>query len=110
MLPCEFRTWFATIVEMSWYGDAPVNVPLGEAFHSQRLRLVSSQVGHVAAARRARRSRAQRLAQAMNLLSDARYDALISGRCALAGLPATMARLAANPDGALCQIVEYPRA
>ena len=32
-------------VEMSWYGDAAVTAMLGGAFHSRRLRLVSSQVG-----------------------------------------------------------------
>src|SRR5207302_3831076 len=35
----------ATIVELSWYGAGDVAVPLGEAFHSRRLRLVASQVG-----------------------------------------------------------------
>jgi threonine dehydrogenase-like Zn-dependent dehydrogenase len=35
----------ATILELSWYGDAPVPVPLGGAFHSRRLRLVACQVG-----------------------------------------------------------------
>ena len=30
----------ATVVEMSWYGDAEVRAPLGLAFHSRRLRLV----------------------------------------------------------------------
>ena len=38
-----------TIVEMSWYGDKPVSVDLGGAFHSRRLKLVSSQVGQVSA-------------------------------------------------------------
>src|SRR5262249_32865004 len=34
----------ATIAELSWYGTGDVAVPLGGAFHSRRLRLVSSQV------------------------------------------------------------------
>lgn len=97
----------ATVVELSWYGDGLVAVPLGEAFHVRRLRLVASQVGHVAAARRARRTRAQRLSQGLTLLRDGRFDALISGHCSLAELPAVMARLAATPDGALCQLVRY---
>ncbi|MEM7498848.1 MAG: zinc-binding alcohol dehydrogenase, partial [Pseudomonadota bacterium] len=42
-----------TLVELSWYGDRRVAVPLGGAFHSQRLTIKSSQVGHVAPARRA---------------------------------------------------------
>ena len=43
----------ATIVEMSWYGSKPVQVDLGGAFHSRRLKLVSSQVGMVSPGRRA---------------------------------------------------------
>ena len=34
----------ARLVEVSWYGDATVKLPLGEAFHSRRLRLVASQL------------------------------------------------------------------
>src|SRR5437660_550146 len=44
----------ATIVELSWYGTGEVAVPLGEAFHSRRLRLVASQVGQVAPSHRSR--------------------------------------------------------
>ena len=44
----------ATVLEMSWYGDAPVTAPLGGAFHSRRLRLMSSQVGQIAPSHRPR--------------------------------------------------------
>ena len=46
---CGLAGFEATIVEMSWYGDRVVPVPLGEAFHARRLTLKSSQVGAVAA-------------------------------------------------------------
>lgn len=98
----------AVVWELSWYGDKSIGAPLGEAFHSRRLTLQSSQVGEVAAPRRARRSRQQRLALAMELLADPVYDKLITGQCKLAELPRVMARLAATPDGALCQVVRYP--
>jgi NADPH:quinone reductase-like Zn-dependent oxidoreductase len=97
----------ATVIELSWYGDKPVAVPLGESFHSRRLTLQSSQVGEVATARRARRSRHQRLALAMDLLADPVFDRLITGECRLDDLPHAMAQLAAAPDGALCQLVRY---
>ena len=97
----------ATVLELSWYGDKPVAAPLGEAFHSRRIRLQSSQVGEVAAARRARRSRRDRLALALALLADPVYDRLISGECRFEDLPGTMARLADEPEGALCQRVRY---
>jgi len=96
-----------TIVEMSWYGDRAVTLPLGEAFHARRLRLISSQVGSVSPARRARRTHGDRLSLALALLADPRSDTLLSGECRFDDLPATMARLAGNPDGALCQVVWY---
>lgn len=98
----------ATVWELSWYGDNSVAAPLGEAFHNRRLTLKSSQVGEVAASRRARSSRRQRLTLAMELLADPVYDKLITGQCRLAELPRVMALLAASPDGALCQMVRYP--
>lgn len=97
----------ATVLELSWYGDGPVAAPLGEAFHAKRLSLVSSQVGAVAPARRARRTRRQRLEQALALLVDPVFDRLLSGDSDFEELPATMARLARDPQGALCQVVSY---
>ena len=96
----------ATILEMSWYGDERVPAPLGAEFHTRRLRLVSSQVSSVSAARRSRRTRAARLALALDLLTDARYDALLSGTSALDELPETMPRLARGP-GPLCHVILY---
>ena len=97
----------ATVLEMSWYGDKQVAVPLGEAFHSRRLVLKSSQVGAVATARRARRTYRQRLNLALELLADPVYDRLITGETALDQLPEKMAQLARDPAGALCEIVRY---
>lgn len=97
----------AKLIELSWYGNKPVTVPLGEAFHQRRLQLIASQVGAVAAARRARRTHRDRLALALNLLDDSVYDRLITGHCTLDTLPQHMAQLAAAPDGALAEIVRY---
>ena len=97
----------ATVIEMSWYGDRPVAAPLGEAFHAKRLALRSSQVGAVAPARRARWSRRQRLALALELLADPVFDRLLTGSSSFADLPRTMARLADDPRGALCHVVRY---
>ncbi|WP_211200545.1 zinc-dependent alcohol dehydrogenase [Bosea caraganae] len=68
----------ARIVELSWYGEGAVPAPLGGAFHSKRLQLISSQVGQVAPSRRPRWSYGRRAAAAMALLADDRLDALIS--------------------------------
>ena len=75
-----------TVVELSWYGDRQVSVPLGEFFHSRRLTVRSSQVGGDRA-RRGRRTYADRLALALDLLADPAFDALITGQSDFEELP-----------------------
>ena len=96
------------LVELSWYGDRQVAVDLGGAFHARRLRIVASQVGAVAAARRARRSYADRMSLALGLLGDDAFDALISGHVPFTDLPETMNGLAQGDLNALCYVVNYP--
>jgi threonine dehydrogenase-like Zn-dependent dehydrogenase len=97
----------ATIVELSWHGDRNVAIPLGEGFHSRRLRLVSSQVGAIATAQRARWDRRRRLALALDLLADARFDVLLAPTAPFAQLPEIMAALATHPSRVMCQVIEY---
>lgn len=97
----------ATILELSWYGANPVAVPLGEWFHARRLRLVSSQVGKVAPAKRPRWSHRQRLELALRLLADPVFDAFLTGESRFADLPETMAQLAAGRGDALCHVIRY---
>jgi threonine dehydrogenase-like Zn-dependent dehydrogenase len=68
----------ARIVEASWHGSAEVCLPLGEAFHSRRLTILSSQVGAVSPLARPRWTHARRLAKALELLRDPALDALIT--------------------------------
>ncbi|MFJ4481357.1 zinc-binding alcohol dehydrogenase [Streptomyces longwoodensis] len=96
-----------TVVELSWYGDRRVSLPLGEAFHSRRLTVRSSQVGTVSPAR-ARRSYADRLALALDLLADPALDALVTGESAFEDLPAVLPGLASGKIPALCHRVRYP--
>jgi threonine dehydrogenase-like Zn-dependent dehydrogenase len=96
----------ATVVEASWYGDRRVPVALGGAFHSRRLRLVSSQVGQVPADRRARWSRTRRLDTALALLAAPELDVLISGETDFADLPARYGAILDDP-ATLCHRVRY---
>ena len=95
-----------TVIELSWYGDRHIAVPLGEFFHSRRLTIRSSQVGGIAPQRR--RDYAERLALALDLLRDPRFDALITGRSDFAALPALLPRLADGSTPALCHVIDYP--
>lgn len=96
------------LIELSWYGDATVAAALGATFHARRLTVRASQVGAVAAARRARRTHQDRRALAAGLLRDPAFDALITSRGPFDALPQTMRRLASGELGGLCHVVEYP--
>ena len=96
------------VVELSWYGDAAVSVSLGGSFHSRRLAVRASQVGEVAAARRGRRTHAERLALALDLLRDPAFDVLLTGESRFEDLPDVMAELAEGATRTLCRSIIYP--
>jgi hypothetical protein len=98
----------ATIVELSWYGDGAIAAPLGEAFHSRRLRLVSSQVGKVAPSHRARWTHGRRLAAALSLLADPVLDVLIAPAVAFEELPAHLPAIFGDDAHGLCPLIRYP--
>ncbi|HEY7179421.1 MAG TPA: zinc-binding alcohol dehydrogenase [Gaiella sp.] len=95
------------VVDLSWYGDAHVRLSLGGAFHSGRLRIHSSQVGTVSPARAARRTPADRLAIALDLLRDPAFDVLLTGESRFDELPEVMAELATGRLPALCHTITY---
>ncbi|HZN76310.1 MAG TPA: zinc-binding alcohol dehydrogenase [Micromonosporaceae bacterium] len=96
-----------TVIELSWYGDSPVELSLGGSFHSGRLAIRSSQVATVSPARATRRTHADRLALALDLLADPRFDALITGESKFAELPDVLPRLATGALPALCHVISY---
>jgi 2-desacetyl-2-hydroxyethyl bacteriochlorophyllide A dehydrogenase len=96
-----------TIVEASWFGTGTVNVPLGDAFHSRRLRLISSQVGNVCASRAKRWTTRRRLEAAVGMLSDERLDALVGEEVPFAELPQQLSRLLSPKAPGLGALVRY---
>lgn len=98
----------ATVLEMSWYGAGDVPVPLGGAFHSRRLKLISSQVGKVSPSHRARWTYRRRLGAALALLKEPVLDALIAPAIAFDKLPGELPRVLAAGSGVLCQRIDYP--
>ena len=100
----------ATVVELSWYGEGAIAAPLGESFHSRRLRLVSSQVGKVAPSHRPRWSYRRRLAAALALLADETLDVLLAPAIAFEDLPARLPDVFGSQTGAVCPVIRYPGA
>lgn len=99
-----------TIVELSWYGDGTIPVPLGGAFHSRRLKLISSQVGQIAPTRRPRWTHRRRLEAAVSLLQDPRLDALITEEIDFADAPTRLPQTLAPDAPGLVSVIRYPAA
>jgi NADPH:quinone reductase-like Zn-dependent oxidoreductase len=100
----------ATVVEMSWYGDKSVEIGLGGAFHSRRLRLVSSQVGQVSAGRRPRWDYTRRMAAALSLLDQPALDLLVAEEIAFADAPRDLPRVLGPGPGithGLAPVIRY---
>jgi len=95
------------IIELSWFGDALPALPLGGAFHAKRLTYQSSQVGQVSPTRRARWTYGRRMAKALDLLRNDKYDALITGEVAFADLPAMLPGILAADAPGLATAVRY---
>jgi threonine dehydrogenase-like Zn-dependent dehydrogenase len=106
----------ARVVEASWFGARDVSVPLGAEFHSRRLTLISSQVGHIATAQRARWDYSRRLSLVLSLLADPTLDALINAESDFEDLPETLRALSDLHDdrsnapsrATLCHRIRYP--
>lgn len=96
-----------TAVVVSWYGTKPVSLPLGGHFHRGRLRLISSQVGHVAPALAPRWSYARRRQVALDLLPTLALQELISDRVPFAEAPTAYARLDLRPETAVQLVLTY---
>ncbi len=97
----------ATIVEMSWYGSGPTGVHLGGAFHSRRLKLLSSQVGKVSPGRRIRWDYARRLEAALKLLEDPRLDALVTEEVAFAEAPQRIVEILDPKSRGIAPVLAY---
>jgi hypothetical protein len=69
------------------------------------LRLISTQVGSMAGPMRGRRSHAERLGIALDLLADPGFDALLDGTTRFEDMLSAMPRVLSG-DG-LCRVITY---
>jgi NADPH:quinone reductase-like Zn-dependent oxidoreductase len=97
----------ATVVEASWFGDQPVPLPLGQAFHSRRLTLRGSQVGRIPPQRQPRFDHRRRMQLALRLAADPALDCLFDADLRFSELPDTLPPLLAPGAGGLCHRVWY---
>lgn len=101
---CRFE---GQVIELSWFGDTPVGVMLGGAFHSRRLTLKASQVGTVAPSRRGTYDHRKRLEEALSLCADPKLDILVRDSTPFADMPARIGAILDDPE-TLCHLIRYP--
>lgn len=106
-LALELAAFEARVLELSWYGDAEVALPLGQAFHARRLTLQSSQVGAVSPRYRGKISHRERLRMALSRLEDPVFDALLTGSTRFADMPVAMADILGGKEPQLCHLIDY---
>lgn len=94
------------VIELSWYGSTPVDLQLGGAFHHQRQRIVSSQVGTIAKSHR-HAGLAARTAAVVRLLGDSRLDLLLREPILFGRLPEFFVRLDRGEPTTPCPVVAY---
>jgi threonine dehydrogenase-like Zn-dependent dehydrogenase len=105
-LALELAGFEANIVELSWYGTESVPLALGGRFHNARLRIQSSQVGHVATRQRPRWSYRRRMELALRLLADPTYDALLGEPVAFEALPEALPGLLSRASS-VTSVIRY---
>ncbi|MDJ0613085.1 MAG: zinc-binding alcohol dehydrogenase [Rhizobiaceae bacterium] len=108
-LAIDLAAFEGQIIEMSWYGDKDVTLSLGAAFHSQRLRIQSSQVGHVAPSKRKTHSYKDRMSEAMEYLKDPALKELLNPIVQFSELPQHLDEVLTS-ETTLCPLVTHSRA
>jgi 2-desacetyl-2-hydroxyethyl bacteriochlorophyllide A dehydrogenase len=106
-LAIDSAAFEARIIEMSWFGDRRVSLDLGGAFHSQRLQIISSQVGHISPSRRDTHDYPDRMREAMKLLTNPALDALLETGIGFEALPNHLDDIFSADSNILCQLVNY---
>jgi threonine dehydrogenase-like Zn-dependent dehydrogenase len=100
----------ALLVELSWYGgDSATPVPLGGAFHSQRLKLISSQVGNVSPRRRPRWCHRRRMEAALRLLDAPELDLLVPFEIPFEEAAARLPEFLRPGAPGLPPVIRYPK-
>jgi len=92
---------------MSWYGEKPVTLNLGGSFHSKRLQIISSQVGHVSPSKRTTTTYQTRMQQALMLLDNSALDILLEPEIEFEALPSHLHKIFNTQSDVLCQLVKY---
>lgn len=104
----EITATEGTILELSWYGDRRVSLPLGAHFHAKRLTIQSSQVGTVSPGAPEGTTHRMRMSETLDVLArHPELGILITSESSFQDLPATMVRVTSPESDVLCHRIRY---
>ena len=95
------------IIELSWYGNQPVNISLGGSFHTMRKQIIGSQVGRIADHVNIEDKYARRHQMVLEILSDDTLDQLITHTISLEEAPALFSRIRSSILPGLGYCIKY---
>jgi threonine dehydrogenase-like Zn-dependent dehydrogenase len=96
------------IVVGSWYGTKPFSCHLGEDFHRQRLKIISSQVSRIDGRISGRWTKERRMEFVWKLLREVDPSRLISHRFTIESAPSAFKFLDEHGEQALQVLITYP--
>ena len=99
-----FEGW---IIELSWHGSRSATLQLGGTFHSQRKRIISSQVSTVASPQRSRWDVKRRRELVFTLLKRPEFDGHITASVPFEDLTTVFQKLVESPGEQLSYLVTY---
>ena len=98
---------YGRVVIGSWYGRKRVELDLGGRFHRAHIRLIGTQVSHLAPEWRGRWTKARRLAVAWEMIRRRRPGQLITHRIPFGRAAEAYALIDNNPDETAQIVLTY---
>ncbi len=106
-LAIDITGYNGRILVGSWYGQKQAPLDLGGKFHRSHMRLISSQVSHIAPQWSGRWTKPRRLQAAWRMLADVQPARLITHRFPFAQAPDAYALLDKEPGSAIQIVLTY---
>ena len=97
------------VIEVSWYGEKPVNIQLGGSFHYDRKRIIGSQVSNIPGKMQPEWDRNRRNQAVIDLLQDPVYDQHITHDISLREAADLFNEWRLNPAQGLAYCIDYSK-
>ncbi len=95
------------VIEMSWYGNKPVEINLGQSFHSQRKSIICSQVSRLPDSHQARWDFKRRKEVVFELLKSPDFDQHITKIVPFTELPEVFSEIRKASSKQLAWVADY---